>query len=377
MPRILILTFSKTAQDPRVLRQIQALKDNCNLTVAGCGAYSDDKVDYIQLPSLARNFIGKILNAVAIVFGFYEFSYWSAPRVAAARKLLLDQKFDLVLANELSSLPLALELAKPQSAKVLLDAHEFYPGHMPEKIYFRLVGAKLWSYLTKKYIPLADSRMTVSQGIADEYKKYCGADFFLFQNSPYFENQTPSKIDSERIRLVHSGGFSPGRQPEVMLQLMNLLDARFTLDLMFVANAPDLLNEFKKLCSANPRIRFVDPVSVEHVARRLNEYDIGLYLLPIRSLNQRFALPNKIFEFIQARLAIAVWPSPEMGRFVESWNVGWVSADATVESMAHMLNGISIESLGRMKANTQAAAEKTCCEIAVKRLQMEIDSLLA
>jgi hypothetical protein len=31
------------------------------------------------------------------------------------------------------------------------------------------------------------------------------------------------------------------------------------------------------------------------------------------------ALPNKFFEFIQARLAVAIWPSPEMSKITKTF----------------------------------------------------------
>ena len=63
---------------------------------------------------------------------------------------------------------------------------------------------------------------------------------------------------------------------------------------------------------------------MHELPRMANDYDVGLYLLPPTNFNQRYALPNKFFEFIQGRLAIAIGPSPEMAKLVERSNADGV-----------------------------------------------------
>ena len=55
---------------------------------------------------------------------------------------------------------------------------------------------------------------------------------------------------------------------------------------------------------------------MHEIVDTIAEYDIGLFILSPINFNYYHALPNKLFEFIQARLAIAVSPSPEMARIV-------------------------------------------------------------
>ena len=90
--------------------------------------------------------------------------------------------------------------------------------------------------------------------------------------------------------------------------------------------------------------------------KEINQYDIGLYILYENLLNHKYCLPNKIFEFIQARLMIAITPKVDLAKLVFKYNVGCVSKDFSIQSMAEMLNGISKEQLQLHKNNTHKAA---------------------
>jgi len=98
------------------------------------------------------------------------------------------------------------------------------------------------------------------------------------------------------------------------------------------------------------------------IAKNTNNYDIGLFLLSPDSFSYRMALPNKFFEFIQARLAVAIWPSPEMARLVKEYSCGIVSDDFSIESMAEKLNALSKEDIMAFKMNSHNAAGQLCAE---------------
>ena len=79
--------------------------------------------------------------------------------------------------------------------------------------------------------------------------------------------------------------------------------------------------------------------------------------------NETFlALPNKLFEFIQARLAVAIWPSPEMARITEAYDLGVVSDQFSVEAAAGKLNALTTEDIVRFKQNAHQAAGMFCAE---------------
>ena len=69
------------------------------------------------------------------------------------------------------------------------------------------------------------------------------------------------------------------------------------------------------------------------------------------------ALPNKFFEFIQARLAIAIGPSPEMSKLVQQYNLGIIAKDFTPKSMAEELNKLTKQDILKYKENSNKTAK--------------------
>jgi hypothetical protein len=94
----------------------------------------------------------------------------------------------------------------------------------------------------------------------------------------------------------------------------------------------------------------------------LNAFDIGLFLLRPTNFNYRFALPNKLFEFVQARLAIAVGPSPEMAAMVHQYGLGFVSDDFLPETLAHLIRNAGRGEILRFKQHSHDAARVLCAE---------------
>ena len=79
---------------------------------------------------------------------------------------------------------------------------------------------------------------------------------------------------------------------------------------------------FRKNAEADPRIRILPPVKSDDVVYTINQYDIGVFLIPPVNFNYANTLPNKLFDFIQARLGIAIGPTPEMASIVDRYGNG-------------------------------------------------------
>ena len=103
-------------------------------------------------------------------------------------------------------------------------------------------------------------------------------------------------------------------------------------------------------------MRVLPPVPSQELVAFANAYDVGVFLLPARYPNQVHVLPNKLFDYIQARLAVAIGPSPEMAEIVREWECGVVSASFTPEAFAEALDGLSVDRVERMKSNADRAA---------------------
>jgi len=97
-------------------------------------------------------------------------------------------------------------------------------------------------------------------------------------------------------------------------------------------------------------------VPYRDLIRTLNGYDLGLSIFPPTTFNLAWCLPNKFFDFVQARLGVIVGPSPEMVRFVEEYGIGLVLPDFEPSSLAAALESLTAERVAAWKAASAAHA---------------------
>ena len=375
MKKILILTFSDVQSDPRVIRQIKALAGHYALSVAGRLWTPSPGMDFIPILPRNRSIFDQVHGAWLLKTRQFEQYYWSLPDIHDACQKLCEKSYDLIIANDVETLPLALRIAN--GAKILLDAHEYAPREFEDNLRWSFFSQQYTtSFLCKEHLFRVHAIMTVCEGLAREYSLHFNIPRpFIILNTPYRQILKP-KPCGKIIRMIHHGKAITSRKLELMIEMMDHLDTRFTLDFMFIEKNLDYLNYLKKKASYNPRIRFRQPVPLLEIPGTLNEYDIGLFLLPPKTFNYLNALPNKFFEFIQARVAIAIGPSPEMSHYVREYDCGIVSKDFTPVQLAAELNQLTCEDVDRFKQNSHRAADVLCFEASEEKLLNKVKDLL-
>lgn len=356
--RILILSYTPFAQEPRALKQVRFLKDQHDVVTAGFGPAPFADVPHIEIPevpTLRGGAAGRLLGAGLLLLRQYRaFRLLNAPDRLALR-LLGEQKWDVVIAHDLKTLDASFALRPTHG--VIVDLHEYAPRQEEHSFLWRLLIAPYFRWMCRTKVPKAAAVVTVSQGIADEYKRVFGFDSTLVVNAtPYYELE-PRPVASP-IRLVHSGGVAPQRRLDIMIQGVRQSAADVTLDLFLVGGEPELNAELRALAEGDDRIRFRDPVPYTELVETLNRYDLGLSIFPPTTFNLAWCLPNKFFDFVQARLGVIVGPSPEMTRIVEEHGFGTALPDFAPSSLARALERLTAEEVAAWKsASAQHARE--------------------
>jgi len=356
MKTILILAFSNLAVDPRVNRQIRFLRDTYRIIAVGLAHPEVDGVEFIPVTKIKRSYPSP-LGVLQMLFHRYDDWYWQQMHVLEAFNKLSNVHADLILANDLQTLPLALKVAR--GAKVILDAHEYAPRQNEDVLSWRLLIKNYATYLCRKYIPQVHAMMTVCPGIAETYERDTGVKPLVMTSAPDYEDLEPNVMggNGRRIRLIHHGAAAPSRKIENMIRMMDDLDERFELNFMFVESHPRYLRHLKRLAEKRSAIRFLPPQPMHQLPRYLNQFDIGVYLLEPTNFNHLHSLPNKFFEFIQARLGVAIGPSPEMARIVREHNLGVISEDFSPKRLAQCLRHLDPKTINFYKSQSHKAAQ--------------------
>jgi len=360
MKKILILAYSDLNHDARVARQVNFLSDRYQLTIACFDSPKNWQQEVIHIKKIKPTLIQKAIGSVFLLTGLFESAYNIIYDFPVLRKQLVSRRFDLIIANDIESLPLAFKIKKQE--KILFDAHEFAPRHFEDKLIWRIFFQRFNKYLCKKYLAQVDEMITVGTGLANEYAAHYPVKPIVLTNANYYADLAPSPVDAKKIKLIHHGAANPSRQLEIMIGMMNYLDDRFSLDLMLltpsIANKKtrSYLDSLKKLIKDNPRIKIIPAVKSEEVVNFIHPYDIGIFLLPPINFNYANTLPNKFFDYIQARLAIAIGPTPEMASLVNQYDLGIVADDFTPSSLAMKMNHLTAEKIEYFKNQADQAA---------------------
>jgi hypothetical protein len=116
------------------------------------------------------------------------------------------------------------------------------------------------------------------------------------------------------------------------------------------------LDHLKNLIAENPRIKILPPKKPSEIVEFITAYDIGVFLIPPINFNYANTLPNKLFDFIQARLTIAIGPTPEMAEIVNTFNIGVVAEEFTPQALAKKINALTRDEIQKFKENSVQAA---------------------
>lgn len=366
-PSLLILSFSDIRGDARVLKQVREFASEYDVTTCGYGDAPDGVVEHLRIPSDAPSWR---FDRVALVLRRFERAYRGNRAVVEAERLLAGRAFDVVLANDLDTVPLAIGL-RPRGG-VHADLHEYTPRQRYEDLRWRVFFAPLMAWLVRTYVRRADSVTTVGEGVAAEYERVFGVRAGVATNAAPYVAAAPTPV-GEPIRLVHSGAGLRNRNITLMLDAVERVTRPVTLDLYLTENDPGLIAELRGRQSE--RVRLHAPVPYAELVRTLSEYDVGVFVLPPINFNYRWALPNKLFDFVQARLGIIVGPSPEMARIVERHGLGVVAGGFTADDLAREIDALTPERVAGWKAASDRAAVELSSETQVRVWRDAIDAL--
>src|SRR6185437_9948822 len=101
----------------------------------GLGPPGYDDVMFIDISTPARSIGGRVKGLARRLARDYEAVYWKHPANQAVFARLQAVPADVVIANDIPTLPLAVALGRP----VVFDAHEYAPDELGEELWWRLV----------------------------------------------------------------------------------------------------------------------------------------------------------------------------------------------------------------------------------------------
>jgi glycosyltransferase involved in cell wall biosynthesis len=277
-------------------------------------------------------------------------SWWAN----VVRRYGVRKDIGLIVAHSLASLPAAVLLKLRTGAPLLYDAHELESHREGWSAPIRLIAGFTESLL----IGFAGHTLIVNRSIHDWYRRrYPHMPLTILRN---ISNAKPPIRRSDKLRrdaglgpddliCLYLGAFVEGRGiDEISGAFQNAAPDKHVV---FVGFGP-LEANLRDLAKRNPNVHVLPAVPSSEVLTYASGADVGVALIRDSSLNHRYSLPNKVFEYALAGLGVIVSDVPEQRRFIEETGRGWVIPGHST-ALAELIGGLTRESV---RAQLEAGA---------------------
>ena len=317
-PQVLFVLTGNAYANSRALKQLRALSSNgfactvlhwVNPAARPITAPTISHVTWIDLPRPS---------------GSGPRFFWTIHRVTA--QYLRDrlgerqhQPFDALHASDLYVLPALVAFGKSHGLFVSYDARERYP--FVHGTVGKPWSRQLWWHLERRALGHVNAVFTVSPSIAEHIQQsYACPRPAVVYNYPDIQAST-APINLRQLLgfpattpiLMHQGQLRAGRGCDTLIEAMaHLPKAR----LVFLGDGParDGLIARAYALGLQHQVYFVPAVAPADLPAMTQQANVGVSLLHDTCLNHRFALPNKLFEYLDAGLPVVGSRLPEIQR---------------------------------------------------------------
>ena len=279
--------------------------------------------------------------------------------------LLLFRKADLLLSNDLDTLPACFFASGIKGWPLVYDSHEYFT-EVPELI-GRNFARNTWKRIEKGLLPRIRYSYTVSWSVANAYREQYGIGMEVIRNLPVSERKEPRRPDlldcgPQRI-IIYQGALNVGRGLELMISAMQYLD-KYQLQIYGEGDLSWQLRQLSGKLKLDDRITFPGRIAPGELKDYTRQASLGISLEEDMGLSYRYSLPNKLFDYIHAGIPVLVSDLPEMKKVVEDYGIGQVLNDRKPENLANQVKEMmdSDELRMKWKKNLRKASADLCWE---------------
>lgn len=284
---------------------------------------------------------------------------------------LLFKKVNILVANDLDTLLANYLVSGLRKKKLVYDSHEYFT-ELPE-LAGRNYVKKVWTKIEKRILPRIKYSYTVCESIAKIYSEKYSINMHVIRNFPlYIRNLPKSRVNISQPNkkiIIYQGSLNLARGLELAIQAMEFID---NAKLVIIGKG-DITAELKQLADKaelHNNVVFLERMPYEELMEYTVQADLGISLEENTGLNYYYALPNKLFDYIQARIPVLVSDFPEMARIVNDYGVGLTINTSDPGELASVFKEMLENQDKRRlwKQNLEKAAKVLCWEQEEKKL---------
>lgn len=239
---------------------------------------------------------------------------------------LLGARTDVILANDLDTLPAAWLVAKLRGKQVVYDSHEYFTE--AAGLTGRNFQKKCWLAIERRIFPKLTRVFTVNETIAEAYRDNYGVDVRVLRNVPPRRTDLPTATRAElglpetgHLVILQGAFLDPDRGAwEAAQAITKVPDAHLLL--IGAGQEWDQVQEWLKGEGKGANIIQLPRLPFEELQKYTALADLGLSLDKPDHLNYRYSLPNKLFDYIQMRTPVVTTELPELLRLHRQFAIG-------------------------------------------------------
>ena len=395
--KLLFITISSLATNPRLVKEFEALKHDFQCTVI-CFQHSDwseelsmqiiennPEVSFYRInrkESVIATLLSKFFHKLAILINpFFKNNLCVAAYASSDKTYQLmraSQKIDKsinasrVIAHNLGAFYPALK-ATNKKAKLQLDIEDYHPGEIP---YFNQKHeTKNRILIMKHLLEKADQVTYASPLIMEECFKLLDNNTGIAKKSTVINNSFSQNefifqdVVSKKVKFVwFSQNIAKGRGLERILPVLNEFSEQVELHLignLYADFKEEFIDKYQDLVEVH------SPLPQTELNLMLSQFDIGLALETGGNLNNRIALSNKIWAYLQAGLTILATNTPAQKEFIRIHDKNGIIVELTEPRLKEEINFLvaNIETIRKEKAERFQYAKQFSWEVEQKKLK--------
>lgn len=254
----------------------------------------------------------------------------------------LRYRADIVNCHSLPVLPIGVLIKFMTRCRLVYDAHELET----ETSWIAGWPKRLAKNLEKICMPAVDLLIVVSPGIENWYRQNLNPRAVTtVLNAPHYRVSPPRgrkfhdafPIETGERVVLYQGNLAPHRGIEEILAALPMLKSR-RLRVVFMGFGP--LEEWLRANSADKGYFVHKAVSQAELLGYTASADVAVCLMQDTCLNHHLCLPNKLFEYVMARVPVVTSNVPEIRHVVEKYNIGVCIQRWDGEWMADAIAGV-------------------------------------
>lgn len=238
---------------------------------------------------------------------------------------VLSSRVSLIHCHDMAALPLGYLLSKIKRVQLIYNSHELWSKSHHNIEVSSVIKLACW--MEVKLARSADIVLTVSPSI-NRYlsKHFCHEKVHTIMNIPSYDCVGSYDLFREELGInetvpifLYQGALSAKRGIHVIADALERLGTDRSFAAVFLGNGTlfDELQERFHKSRGFDNIFILPSVDQSRLLQYTASADIGLHAIERTCLNHEYCLPNKLFEYVKAGIAVVCSDMEELKSFVE------------------------------------------------------------